>query len=406
MKSFISKLILHAKRRNLLPDELRRLIQKHVNVMEIRKASWVSKDPYANDPPVSSYESKYPYVLGIIKEFWHGHWHYIAACRDLGVAYKVLDISGPDWEDVIKNAGCDAFLVQPSVQFSIWKQMYDERLRIVVNDMGKIIFPSYEELWFWDSKRRTHYWLKANNVPHPKTWVFYDRDEVLKFVEEVQLPIVYKSDMGSGSSGVIIFRKRDLLRKHITMCFKKGFTTWRRGPSDKEWGSVVLQEYIPDAKEWRMRRIGKSYFGSQKLRIGEFHSGTGVDVWYDPPRSLLDFTREITECKGFKSMSLDIFETTEGRYLVNELHTIFGTNRPYEMLVNGKPGRYLYGHDANLWHFEDGIFCQNASCNLRVVALVEIMGGTVELPEVDVDKMVYEEDRQASCRDYALQPSR
>ena len=75
--------------------------------MSFRSALWLAKDPYTAEPEVSSYPSRYPYVLGIIKEFWHAHWPYISACRDLGVAYKVLDISGPDWIDVaLSEASC------------------------------------------------------------------------------------------------------------------------------------------------------------------------------------------------------------------------------------------------------------------------------------------------------------
>ena len=104
-------------------------------------------------------------------------------------------------------------------------------------------------------------------------------------------------------------------------------------------------------------------------------------------------------------MSLDIFETPNGQYRVNELQTVFGTNRPYEMLVNGKPGRYLYDNDTARWRFEEGIFCQNGCCNLRVADLVELLGGKVILPRVDIDRMMHIGDLEASQRDYAVQAS-
>lgn len=176
------------------------------------------------------------YTLGIIKEFWHQHWHYIAACRDLRVSYKFLDISGPNWLQVIEESGCDAFLIRPSVQLSIWKQMFDERIRVIAKDLGKIIFPGSDELWFFESKRRMHYWLQAHGVPHPKTWVFYDLKQALAFADHAELPVVYKSDLGSGASGVRIFRKRDFLSRHIQKCFKQGFTTYRRCR-----GTIVLR---------------------------------------------------------------------------------------------------------------------------------------------------------------------
>jgi hypothetical protein len=371
--SGIHTLAIWVKRHNLIPEGLRRFIQKHTNILDARRAWWIANDPYANDPSVSSYEPKYPYTLGIIKGFWHGHWPYIAACRDLGVAYKVLDISGPDWLEVVEQSGCDAFLVSPSVQLSIWKQMYDERLRVIANDLGRIIFPNYDEIWFYESKRRMFYWLEANGVPHPKTWVFYDLKQALDFVERAALPIVYKSDLGAGASGVRIFRDRTALRRHVKRCFKKGFTTSARCANDKEWGSILLQEYLPDAREWRIVRIGDSYFGYEKLKRGDFHSGSLQRSYSEVRDELLYFAKKVMDTGDFTSMDLDIFETSDGRYLVNELQTVFGMSRPEMCVVDGKAGRMVLRPELKSWEFEAGDFCRNHLCNLRVESLLAIL---------------------------------
>ena len=393
-------------RRNLsalIHPRVRSFILRRVSVLDQRTRWWESKDPYRNDPPYSTDESQYPVTLGIFKEFWHRHWPYVAACRDLGVVYRVVDISGPDWKRNVDESGCDAFLVWPSVQVSIWKQMFDERLKVISEDMKKVIYPNYNELWVYESKRRMGYWLAGNDVPHPKTWVFYSAAEALAHCRTAELPVVAKSNMGARSSGVRIFRRRSALIRHAKRAFGPGFIHNDGDARDPDWGSLLLQEFLPNVQEWRMRRIGDSYFGSQKLRRGDFHSGTGVDVWYDPPKKLLDFTREITDHAGSRSMSLDIFETVDGRYLVNELQTVFGTALPYEMLVNGKAGRYLYNGSTGDWRFEEGIFCQNGCCNLRVADVLKALGHTVALPPVDIQETLDEGDREASLRDYAAQ---
>ncbi|UCD49590.1 MAG: hypothetical protein JSW27_18915 [Phycisphaerales bacterium] len=351
---------------------LRKFIQKRVDLLGLRKARWIARDPYANDPPESSCDSEYPYTLGIIKEFWHAHWPYIGACRELGVAYKVLDLSGPDWLTVVERSGCDAFLVWPSVQLSVWKRMFDERLRIMSEDLNCVLFPDYGALWLYESKRRMHYWLEGHGVPHAKTWVFYDLEEALAFADRVDLPIVYKTDLGSGASGVIIFRRRRALKRHIKRCFRKGFTTYRRCRNDKEWSVVLLQEYIADASEWRMIRIGDSFFGYEKAKAGDFHSGSHRWRYGRPPSGLLDLTKSITDENDFLSMDLDIFVAPDGRYLVNELQALFGMGNPYEMcVVDGKRGRMRYAGPGVGWQFEEGSFCQNYLCNLRVRALLQ-----------------------------------
>jgi len=369
----LKRLAFIIKEKNLFP-RVRALIQRHINLMETRTASWVARDPFAKDPPEFNCESKYPYKLGIIKEFWHNHKYYIAACRDLKVSYRVLDITGPDWREVIKTSGCDAFLVYPSTHISVWKQMYDERLKILVNYDGLTILPSLEALWIWESKRRMHYWLDANNISHPKTWIFYSRKEALSFARSVRLPIVYKSDLGSGATGVIIFRDRSKLKRHIDHCFTKGFTTYRRGPKDREWGFIIFQQYIENAREWRMIRIGDSFFGYEKLKVGDFHSGSHKWRYSRPPSYLLDLSKKITDQGGFLSMDLDIFITPDGRCLINELQPLFGMGNPYEMcVVDGSPGRMIFNQKDGTWVFEKGNFCQNNLCNLRVETLLNIL---------------------------------
>ena len=119
--------------------------------------------------------------------------------------------------------------------------------------------------------------------------------------------------------------------------------------------------------------IDGSYFGHQKLKKGEFHSGSKMIGWYDPPHQLLDFVRDTVTKGNFSSMCLDIFETTDGRYLVNELQSLFGQSTESQMYVNGIPGRYIYA-DIDKWSFVEGFYCENGCSNLRVNAVLKLLG--------------------------------
>jgi len=251
--------------------------------------------------------------------------------------------------------------------------MLDERLRVIVEDLGQIVYPSCDELWLYESKRRMWYWLQAHGVPHPQTWVFYDHREALAFARSAELPIVGKSDFGSAASGVRIFRSRMGLVRWIQRCFGRGVIQRDGDPRDRHWGDVLLQKYLPEVKEWRMIRVGDSYFGRQKLKKGAYHSGTHLYGWLDPPQELLDLTRDITEKGRFTSMAIDIFETVGGTYYVNELQTVFGATQTHQMRVNGSPGRYVFDKEKGLWRFEEGEFNRNDSCNLRVQALLDLL---------------------------------
>jgi len=357
-----------------IPIWLKRMGRRLLPLEDYDPAKWLAEDPYAGAEEVSSYPARVDLRLGIIKEFTRIHGYYIGACRELGVPYCVVDISGPDWIERIERSGCDAFLVRPSGQITVWKQMYDERLRIMVQDLGKILFPGYDEIWFYESKRRMHYWLAANKVPHPQTWVFYDRRGALAFAEQAAMPLVFKADFGSGSMGVRIVRDRPGLRRLIDTCFRKGFRKTGADQRDRQWGSVLFQEFLPDVTEWRMIRVGDSYFGYQKVKKGDFHSGSHVFHYGRPPTDLLRQTKKVTDKGGFLSMALDCFVTSDGRCLVNEMQTTFGLHVAEGLpIVDGRPGRLVYDTGIDDWRFEEGDFCRNKLCNLRVETLVKLL---------------------------------
>jgi hypothetical protein len=359
--------------RRLFPPALRRLGARLLPWEEYQRRLGAVVRPLRDRAGDEQPEAAYSVTLGIVEEFSNFHVHFVDACRELGVPYRLVDISGPDWIDIVRNSGCDAFLVRPPCLVKLWKDRYDERLRVMVEDLGLTICPSYDELWFYESKRRTHYWLEANDVPHVRSWVFYSREEALEFARTAALPVVFKSDFGSKAVGVRILRTRRGLVRLVKRCFRRGIRLPHAHPLEREWGSIFLQEYVPDAREWRAIRIGDSFFALEKLKRGDFHSGSGMWRFDDPPLGVMDFCRDLTERAGFSSMGIDIFETADGEYLVNELHTVFASPSPHKLKVGGKPGRYVYDEDDTCWRFEEGTFFENAGCNLRVEALLDTL---------------------------------
>ncbi len=345
---------------------------------------------YRSIEPVLPLRNKSQYVLGIIEEFDNNHLPYIAACEDLGVRYKTLDISGSNWIQVVRDRGCDAFLVWPSFNVSIWKRMFTERLKVMVEELHKIVYPTCNEVWLNESKLRMSYWLEANNIPHTKTWVFYSHEQALRFAKNADLPLVVKHDMGSRNAGVEILHDRTELLQYVNHRFGEGLVCPGADSRDIEWGNILFQKYLPEVAEWRMIRIGESYFGHQKLLDGDFHSGSGKVGWYDPPRALLDFIRELTDNAGYTAMNVDIFETPDGRLVVNEIQSHFAAQVESQMYIDGKPGRYLYDYSNGKWLFEGGVFCRNSCCDLRVMALLDQLGRTTpKLSPQDVRKLAF-----------------
>lgn len=340
------------------------LYKRLIGYDNVQRAAWKRRDRFTGTP----YEHEFTFdkdkkFVGIIVDVAHEHQYYIQACVDLNINYKVIDINGRDWIEKIKDSGCAVFLIWPTIYKPIQKQFWDERLYTMVNYLKVKIFPSYDLLWLYESKRKTADWLKSNNLPHPGTYVFFERNEAIQFIGNSVFPLVCKTDQGAASSGVFIVRSKARALSLIRKAFRNGILLKNRGMFDRHQGYIIFQEYLTDCKEWRIIRVGDSYFCRYKIKVGDFHSGSGDIVWAQPPEILLNRTREISEKFEVPNINVDYFETTDGSFLINEIHSLWGGR-----VLTGEDleGRYLYDASSGKWTFEKGDFFKNRCANLRL----------------------------------------
>lgn len=344
-----------------------------------------------------------PALIGILKnEEANSALKWEKACEKQNVPFKTIDLTQSDWFEQITSEPFDFFLIKPPGKIEGYKTLYDERLYIICKVLGFKTYPSFEECYIYENKKLLSYYLQAKNIPHPQTHVFYDRDEALAFLHKHSLPLVGKSSIGASGSGVAVLRDVQKAESYAKRAFSNKGLKRRFGPNrvtgtPKKWlkkalnspsyftsrmkeyltiygdgqrGYVILQEYVPHDFEWRAVRIGDSYFAHKKIKYGDKASGSkGID-YVDPPHSLLNFVKELCEQNSFTCMAVDLFETAQGGYLVNELQTIFGHVQDYILSVDNKPGRYRFLH--NCWVFESGDFNSNESYDLRLQNALEL----------------------------------
>lgn len=333
----------------------------------------------------------------------HLLWEKACAEFDEQIEWEVVDITRADWLERMRRGNFDGMLATPPGWTTPFRILFDERITILHTVCGIPIYPSLEEIQIYENKKHLSYWLAANRIPHPKTWVFYYEAEAQEFLKTAQIPLVGKTSIGGGGSGVQILKTRQEAAEYIRNTFsgrgaalqvgpkwrKKGFARrvlkkllnpgefrakmlqyqFQRAEVQKDF--VILQEFIPHTFEWRCVRIGDSFFAHKKLLKGDKASGSLLKGYENPPLHLFDFVKEVTDRKHFLSQSVDLFEAADGRYLVNEMQCIFGQSDPYQMLVDGQPGRYrLIGGQ---WTFEPGDFNRHESFSLRVAHFLEIL---------------------------------
>ncbi|TNE59467.1 MAG: hypothetical protein EP344_08515 [Bacteroidetes bacterium] len=344
--------------------------------------------------------------LAILKnEVVDDHLLWIDACQEYRdrLDYEIIDITRNDWLERIREGNYDGLLATPPGWTTPFKTLFDERMIILDSATDIPIYPSLEEMLIYENKKMLSYWLEAHRIPHPKTWVFYHEEEALDFVQNTPLPLVAKTSIGASGSGVSILRTHKLAAEYIHNTFSGVGTSRHVGPKWRQKGFlrrvlrkmshpgelkaklqlyqhlrtevqkdfVIFQEYIEHDYEWRCVRIGDSFFGHKKIKAGDKASGSLIKGYEAPPFELLNFVREVTDLRHFLSQSVDIFVTTDGQYLINEMQCIFGQSDPYQMLIDGQPGRYRFLDGQ--WVFEPGDFNRHESFQLRVEHFIELL---------------------------------
>jgi glutathione synthase/RimK-type ligase-like ATP-grasp enzyme len=333
----------------------------------------------------------------------HNLW--ITACqeRSTEIDFRVVDLTKNNWLDEIQKKPFDTLLAKPGGLSTPFKQLYDERIYVLNKVLGYSVYPSIDEILIYENKRFLSYWLAANNLPHPTTFVFYDINDAIHFSTQTQYPIVAKTNLGASGSGVDIIYSKTELNSYICQVFSgkgaphrwgpnlsKGALFWRglkylTSPgeiakklqvyntrrTDRQQGYVIFQNYVAHDYEWRIVVIGGSYFAHKKLKIGEKASGSTLKNYDTPPLVLFDFAKGIMEHFGFLSQAIDVFKTDDDKILINEMQCIFGQSDQYQMLVDGIPGRYRYIDKK--WIFESGDFNANESYSLRVDHIISMI---------------------------------
>ncbi|MFO7722447.1 MAG: hypothetical protein R6V49_04400 [Bacteroidales bacterium] len=318
-------------------------------------------------------------ILGILTE--PGGWekHYINACTELNVEYRVIDIVSNDWWENLNAAEVDGYLVRAAGDNEVQKQMYNERLWFIHQHKKTPMYPSFFGNLLYENKRMQAYWMKIHDIPHPETWVFYRADEAKKFIgENRSWPLVSKPNLGGAGSGIRFLRSAGqagrLVRRVFTRFrfYNPGLTRWKKWRwlkvpvmDDRQHNYLIFQQYIPAKWEWRILKAGNTYFGHQKLARHGLHSGSKRMACVDPPKELLELVRTISRLSGIRALNVDILESTDGKYYVNEIQTYWGVRTSFQMKVNDEPCRYLDKGEEG-WVLEYGDFHRNRGCNLRV----------------------------------------
>lgn len=315
---------------------------------------------------------------------------WIQACQDRNIPYITVDLFDDALIETLRRDKITAVLAHPP--------MADRRSRIAahaiiqslaVSDLCDV-FPRPSDFWHFDDKVAQQYAFDACAIPTPKTHVFFERHQAVKWAENATFPWVFKLKAGAGSVNVTLVRTRDKAKKKIEKMFAQGYTahagatkdianklrthkrkgdwaaTVKRVPKTlqnyrrkrkefaKERGYVYFQEFVPDNDcDVRVIVVGDRAWALKRgVRPGDFRA-SGSGLLERDPRAIseqcialaFDAARKLKmSCVAF-----DIIEDKKkSKYLIVEMS--YGVGHPIDQYKC--PGHWrpnMSWRDGQMW---------------------------------------------------------
>lgn len=288
---------------------------------------------------------------------------WIAYMEQHQIDYKLVDAYANDIIEQLSD--CDAFMWH--FHQSDYRDMqFAKALILSLETKGIRCFPDSRTCWHFDNKVWEKYLLEAIGAPLVPSYVFYTREEALKWANSTSFPKVFKLKGGASASNVRLARTRKEAVKLIDQCFDKGFRHYRWQERFKESlrkykeGKNSLRELLRPVKyaflrhpttfdHYHGRELGYAYFqdfipnndhdtrvvviGGKRamgeiryVRKGDFRaSGSGNFEYGNIDKRILALAFETAKKLKLQSVAFD-FILDNGKPLIVEISYCFGTH--------------------------------------------------------------------------------
>jgi glutathione synthase/RimK-type ligase-like ATP-grasp enzyme len=231
------------------------------------------------------------------------------------INYKIVNAFDSDIITNVKD--CDALM---------WHHHHAEfkdvltakRILFALEHAGIKVFPDFNTGWHFDDKVAQKYLLEAIDAPLVPSFVFYDKQKALDWVNTTTFPKVFKLKGGAGSANVKLVRTKNECIKLVEKAFGKGFkqfdswghlkeviekfknnkvtfknvvgaiyrlfvSTEFAKDMPREMGYAYFQEFIPNNdSDIRVIVVGKRAFALKRMvRKGDFRASGSGNIIYD-----------------------------------------------------------------------------------------------------------------------------
>jgi glutathione synthase/RimK-type ligase-like ATP-grasp enzyme len=240
---------------------------------------------------------------------------WIEYCKKNKIDYQVVDCYS---NDIVKDLrDCNALMWHFN-QANPKDILFAKQLVFSLETAGKIVFPDFYTAWHFDDKVGQKYLLESIEAPLVPSYVFYDREQALQWVDNTSFPKVFKLRGGAGSANVRIVKNRTEAGNLVKKAFRSGFSQYdkwgslkdrwykyRKGKSGlwnvikgvlrfgrstefarvagNERGYIYFQDFIPGNK-YDIRVVvidGKAFAIKRLVREGDFRASGSGSVLYE-----------------------------------------------------------------------------------------------------------------------------
>lgn len=308
---------------------------------------------------------------------------WIDYCKKRNIEYKIVNAF--DSDIILQLQGYDIFLWHH--HHNDFKDVLTAKRILFALEHAKIkVFPDFKTDWHFDDKVAQKYLLEAIKAPLVQSYVFYDKEEALKWATKTIYPKVFKLKGGAGAQNVKLARNFTEANRLIHKSFGKGFSQFNRFGSLKERlrkyrngqdtfysllkglgrlfiptsyarmqsnekGYAYFQDFIPENNfDTRIIVIGGRAFAiTRGVRENDFRASGSGDISYDPSLINIEALKvcfEVNKSINSQSIAFD-FVIHNGIPLIVEISYGFATHA-----YDDCPG---YWDSSLVWH--EGVFC-------------------------------------------------
>lgn len=310
---------------------------------------------------------------GFFSERW------IEYCIKNNIDYKLVD---PYSNDVVKQLEDSDIFMWHHSNYDYRDALFAKQLLFSLQKKGIKTFPSFDTNWHFDDKVGQKYLLEAIDAPLVPSYVFYTKKEALDWIDQTNLPKVFKLRGGSGSSNVKLVKSKREAKKLIDKAFGCGFSQFDRlthlkyrignfkagtegfsavlkgiarlfiasnysNQYPKEKGYAYFQEFIPNNNcDIRVIVIGDKAFAIKRMvRKNDFRASGSGQIIYDNKEideSCIKVAFSVNEALGSQSTAFDFVFNNQGSPKIIEISYGFAVEA-----YDSCPGYW----DSNLnWH--------------------------------------------------------